>query len=280
MLKVYQINLIFIKTIKITKMSMLISHSFMPISTFDMDYWLKQDNIGLSTLDLFDPFDELDRMIGRNFNWLNKPEFLCQTIPKNPNKYRVKLDCTGFSSKSVRTEILNNQLIVTGNESNKQQNNNEDYAIKEFRKTFKLPSNTENDKLVSFMTSNGNLVIEIPLKEDEKTKNDLFPKISDDKTNVCMNLALPDNLDPSKLNVICKDRQLIIKYQNKKETDDTYSDVYFYKQVLLPENTDFNCLKCTFDQNTLSISAPLKSDFKEKKENVIEVQVLNQNKLN
>ena len=258
-------------------MSMLISHSFMPRSTFDMDYWLNQDNKDLSTLDLFDPSDELDRMIGRNFNSLNKPEFLGQTIPKISNKYRVTLDCTGFSSKSIRTKILNNQLIVTGNEGNKKQNNNEDFAIKEFRKTFKLPSNTENDKFVSFMISNGNLVIDIPLKEDEKTKNDLFPKISNDKTNVSMNLALPGNLDPSKLNVICKDRQLIVKYQNNKETDDTFSDVYFYKQVLLPENTDFNCLKCTFDQNTL---APLMSDFKEKKENVIEVQVLNQNKLN
>jgi HSP20 family molecular chaperone IbpA len=253
----------------------------MPRSTFDMDYWLRQDNLGLSTLDLFDPFDELDRMIGRNFNWLNKPEFLGQTIPKIPNKYRVTLNCSGFSPKSIKTEISNNQLIVTGNEGNKE-NNNEDFTIKEFRKTFKLPSNTENDKLVSFMTSNGNLVIEIPLKQDEKTKtqNDLFPKISDDKTNVSMNLVLPDNLDPSKLNVVCKDRQLIVKYQNKKETDDTYSDVYFYKQVLLPENTDFNCLKCTYDKNTLAITAPSKSDFKDRKENVIVVQVLNQNKLN
>lgn len=267
-------------------MSLSISHSFMPRSMFNMDYWLEplidNNNFGLSTLDLFDPFDELDRMIGRNFNWLSTP-FNLEQQPKVPNKYRVILDCFGYSPKSIKTEIKDNHLIVTGIEGNNQANTNEDFQMKQFRKSYKLPSNTENDKLVSFMTSNGKLVIEIPLKEDEnkkvttqeqqqQQKYDLFPKISDDKSNVSMNLSLPDNIDPAKLNVVCKDRQLIVKYQNKTESEDNYSDVYFYKQILLPENTDFKSLKCVYDKNLLAISAPLKEDST-KSENVIPIEI-------
>jgi len=250
-----------------------------------MDYWLEplnNDNYGLSTLDLFDPFDELDRMIGRNFNWLSIP-FNLEQQPKVPNKYRVILDCFGYSPQSIKTEIKDNQLIVTGNEGNSAKLD-EDFQMKQFRKTYKLPSNTENDKLVSFMTTNGKLVIEIPLKEDENKKNvaaqekrkyDLFPRISEDKTNVTMNLSLPENIDPSKLNVVCKDRQLIVKYQDKSESNDSYSDVYFYKQILMPENTDFNSLKCSFDKDLLTISAPLKTDIKSKL-NTIPIEIKKQ----
>ena len=55
------------------------------------------------------------------------------------------------------------------------------------------------------MISNGRLVVEIPIKEETKnTVEDLFPKISDDKKNVNMNLSLPENLDQAKLNMTCK----------------------------------------------------------------------------
>lgn len=258
-------------------MSALISHSFMPRAMFDMDLWLNPQNAGMgqSTLDLFDPFDELDRMIGRNFNWLCKPEFLNEAVPKFPNKFRLQLDCYGFNPESIKTEIKDTKLIVTGNEGSKQ-SESEDYSVKQFRKTYKLPENTENDKMVSFLTSNGRLVLEIPIKEETKIiVGDLFPKISDDKKNVNMNLSLPENLDPAKLNVTCKDRQLIVKYQYKTEKDNGFSDVFYYKQVLMPENTDFSSLKCLFEKNTLSITAPLISDYTSKELNQIQVQILN-----
>ena len=255
-------------------MSALITHSFLPRSMFNMNLWKYplETSLGQSTLDLFDPFDELDRMIGRNFNWLCKPDFLEPIIPKFSKKFRVQLDCSGYSPDSIKTEIKDNNLIIIGYEGNKQ-NESEDYSLRQFKKTYKLPENTENDKLVSFMTSDGRLVIEIPVKE-EKTNltGDLFPKISEDKTNVNMNLALPEDLDPKKLNVTCKDRHLIVKYQDKKEDDNNYSDVCFYKQVLMPENTDFNSLKCLFDKNILSITAPLINDYKNKEQ--VQIQIV------
>jgi hypothetical protein len=41
----------------------IIRHSFLPRSMFDMDSWFRP------TSDLFDPFDEMDHMLGRNLEW-------------------------------------------------------------------------------------------------------------------------------------------------------------------------------------------------------------------
>ena len=237
---------------------------------FDMDLWLNQNEMGLgqSTLDLFDPFDDLDRIMARNFNWLCKPEFLNHTIPRFPNKFRVQLNCSGFNSDSIKTEI---KEIVTGNKGNKK-NDSENFSIKQFRKTYKLPDNTENDKMVSFMTSNGKLVIEIPIKEEINNKpGDFFPKISDDTKNVNMNILLPENIDPNKLKVTCKDRQLVINYQHKSDDENNICEIQYYKQVLMPENTDFGSLKCLLENKTLSITAPLISNFKKEGENQIQI---------
>jgi len=258
-------------------MTALIEHSFLPRSMFDMNLWSNPNDMGLgqSTLNLFDPFDDLDRIMAKNINWLYKPEFFNQITPRFPNKFRVQLNCSGFNSESIKTEIKENKLIVTGNEG-KQQNEFEDFSVKQFRKTFKLPDNTENDKMVSFMTSNGQLVIEIPIKEETENKTgDLFPRISDDKKKVNMNILLPENIDPNKLKVTCKDRQLVINYQHKTEDEKNYSDIQYYKQVLMPENTDFRALKCLFENSTLSIEAPLLSNLKKEGENQIQIQIIN-----
>ena len=41
----------------------LIQHSLFPRSMLDMDTWFRP------TLDVFDPFDELDTMLGRNLGF-------------------------------------------------------------------------------------------------------------------------------------------------------------------------------------------------------------------
>ena len=258
-------------------MSMLISHSFLPRSMFDMDLWMRPKTLsfGPSTLDIFDPFDELDQMIGRNFNWLIKPQFLSKACGI-PNKYRVTIDCTGYGPESIKTEVKDGVLIVTGSEGDKK-SDNEDFSIRQFRKSYKLPSNADTEKLASFIASNGKLVIEVPLKQTKtNTISDLIPKISEDKKSVSMSMSLPEGIDPSKINVTCKDRELVVKYENKTETDDSFSKIYFYKQVLLPENTEFNGLKCAYENNTLSVTAPLNTDYKEKQANMIPIEVKNQ----
>jgi HSP20 family molecular chaperone IbpA len=240
----------------------------MPRSLFDMDAWLRPTHHthGQSTLDVFDPFDELDRTMSRNLQWLNKPNFLTLDPfrqPKVPQKYRINLDCRGYSPKSIKTEVKEGKLFVKGSEGHKQENS--DFAIREFHKTYTLPEEVDADKLVSFMTSNGHLVIEIPFKNHSLTTNAineaLFPKIVDGENGqktVALNLTLPKNIEPSKITVTCKDHDIIIKGEDKFEKPDGFSQTYYYQRTTLPENTDFHALKCLFDnQHHLNIQAPL-----------------------
>jgi HSP20 family molecular chaperone IbpA len=245
----------------------LIPHSFFPRSMFDMDQWFKPHHIGPNTLDLFDPFDELDHAISRNLEWLNKPEFLqpFPLLPKVPQKYRITVDVHGYSPKSIKTEVKDgHKLIVSAREEEKHEG--DDYHVKEFKKTYQLPPHAEVDKLVSFMTATGNLVIEVPLRETHMhPNNDLFPQIVDTENGgkaVSMKFSVPENIDPSKISVNVKDRDLIVKAEDKVEKPDGISKFYYYKRTTLPENTDFNALKCNYDNHRIEVAAPLNLDFK------------------
>jgi HSP20 family molecular chaperone IbpA len=228
---------------------------------FDMDQWMKAPFIGTSTLDLFDPYDELDNTISRNLHWLNKPDFLQTAIlPKIPQKYRITVDCAGFKHESIKTQIKDNKLIVSGKEEEKTPGK-EDYMIKDFKKTYDLPDNAQSDKLVSFMTSGGGLVIEVPLKETKKSPDsNLFPQIINEKDgnkSVAMDFNLPENINPSKVNVNIKDRDLILRVEDKVDQPDKISRFEFYQRTTLPENTKFDELKCVVDKNQIHVTAPL-----------------------
>jgi HSP20 family molecular chaperone IbpA len=254
----------------------LIPHTFFPRSLFDMDAWFKpthhtygtshtHHNHGPTTLDVFDPFDELDRTMSRNMQWLNKPAFLNLDpfrVPKVPQKYRINLDCRGYSPKSIKTEIKDGKLFVTGSEQHRKDNG--DFAVREFHKTYTLPEEVDSDKLVSFMTTTGHLVIELPFRNHGLLTNQvneaLFPKIVDENgtKNVALSLTLPKNLDPAKISVTCKDHDVIIKGEDKFEKPDGFSQTYYYQRTTLPENTDLHSLKCVYDtDHHLSIKAPL-----------------------
>jgi len=236
-------------------MSLIIPFNFLSRQMFNVDPWFTQ-----SHLDIFDPFDDLDRVIGRNLTYLDTPGYLPIFEPRVPNKYRVAVDCAGYKPSSIKTEIKDGQLLVLGKEGDKQ-NEEKDFSIKEFKKTYKLPENIEAEKMVSFMTSNGKLIVEIPLKEDKSHKESLqFPRIVDDESgnkSVSMKVSVPENIDPSKITVTCKDRDVIIKAEDKTENPDGMTNFYYYRRSTLPENTDLSSLKCVYDNNQLSISAPV-----------------------
>lgn len=239
----------------------LIPHSFFPRSQFDMDLWVNPLRNMHSTLDLFDPFDELDHHLSRNLQWFNKPEFFAPFSmgPFVPQKYRITVNCVGFSSDSVSTEIDGNKLYVKGHQEEK--GNGDDYSTREFKKSYDLPARCETHKLVSFMTSPGHLVIEIPLKEQGMHLNtDLFPKIVDDadgKKRVKLDFQVPDHVHPEKVNIHVKDRDLIVQAEDKTENKDNMSKFYYYKRTTLPENTDFDKLKCSMKDHRINIEAPV-----------------------
>jgi len=252
----------------------LIPHINFPRSMMDMDKWFNETIPGVSTTDLFDPFDELDQTMAKNMQWLHKPDFMPGPLmlPKVPQKYRIVSDCVGFTPSCIKTEIVGQDLVVIGSEKVKGPTG--DFSVKEFKRTYKLPENAEKDKMVSFLTSHGELVVELPLKEKEKHMNaDLLPKIVDGPTggkHVEFKFTIPQKIKPENVHVTIKDRDLIVKAEDKIEKPDGVSKFYFYKRATLPENTDFKSLKCVWDQHKLAITAPLDMDFKTYKKVPIE----------
>lgn len=243
----------------------------------DMDSWMRPSSLwadtslinpnsmmGPSSLEMFDPFDELDTLMSKDIDWLRKPEFL-PIQPRVQQKYRITIDCPGFEPRrnTIKTDIQGNTLIVSGHEEEKVSSG--DYQTREFKKTYELPEGAETSKMVSFMPMTGKLVIEIPLKETNLQMNvDLMPKIIDTKEGkvVSLNFGVPANIDPSKIHVSIKDRDLICKADDVKKTADSTSKLHYYKRTTLPENTDLDKLKVMLDKNKLMCSAPLKEGQK------------------
>ena len=193
--------------------------------------------------------------------WLNAPSMLQTKESKVTRKYRISLDFAGYNPKSIKTEVQDGKLCVIGKEEIKDEKG--DYSCKEFRKTFDLPDNAETDKLVSFVTRQGNIVVEMPLKGgDDKpasVEEDLFPKIVDSKEGdkqIVMKCNLP-KCDPSKLTVTVKDRDVIIKAEDIQDTEDKYSRRCYFKRFSMPERADLNAMKCNFENNLLTLEAPL-----------------------
>lgn len=249
----------------------LMPHTNLPRSMLDMDNWMQQqmDTMGnqsnFNSLDMFDPFDELDHTISRNLQWLNKPEFMQQfpLMPKVPQKYRITVECHGYTPQSIKTEIKGNQLFVYGNQKDEQDQGQFNHM--EFKKCYTIPERCELDKMVSFM-AHGHLVVEFPLKEAALHMNaDLFPEIVESKDGqkmVQMKFAVPENIHPERIHVNVKDRDIIVKAQEQHTGKDTKSKFHYYKRTTMPENTDFKNLKCNYDNHQISIEAPINTEFK------------------
>jgi HSP20 family molecular chaperone IbpA len=60
-----------------------------------------------------------------------------------------------------------------------------------------------------------------------------------------------------KVNVSLKDREIIIKAEDKKTRADGESSFQFYQRSTLPPGTDLNQLKATLNNNRLSVHAPI-----------------------
>lgn len=211
-----------------------------------------------------DPFDEVDLMAGNNLMWLNRPSLIRTfVVPRQPEKYRVTVDCNGFNPNSIKTEVNGLKVYVYAREEQRVDSNN--YNLKEFKKCYDLPTNSEPEKLTSYVVSCDQLVIEVPLREERVLAQELYlhPVVSEDKKFVSMEFSFPEYLDPAAVSVVCKDNDLIIRAEDRVGSFDKQSHFSYYKRVSMPENTDFYELKCKMDKNVLHIYAPLyDSDFK------------------
>lgn len=209
--------------------------------------------------------------MSRNLQWVNMPEMMKEVknlMPRVPKKWRVQLDVKGFKPKSIKCNISDDhkKLVVTAHEGDESKKGGDNFTLRQLKRTFNLPKHCEADKMVSFVTPTGKLIVEIPQKHEEKVQEEMFPKIVEGEKgmkNVHLNIHLPESIDPSKVKVTCKDRDLIVQAEEKSETPDTSSQFYFYRRSTMPENTDFNNLKCVMDKNhNLSITAPVSTELR------------------
>ena len=159
-----------------------------------LDYTKPPNNSNVNT---FRSYTDYDYYISSpNVIWINKPASVEPSdIQKAARKHRIIVDCYGFKSSSIKTELRDKQIDVIAYEEEKRSKSN--FSVREFKRTFDIPSQAEVDKLVSFLTKNGLLVIEVPLKPDDQF--DLLPRISDDGKSVSYKFSVPDNFDISKL---------------------------------------------------------------------------------
>lgn len=255
----------------------LIPHSFFPRSIFDVNSWMHPTTTptthhGLGTvahpntsLEMFDPFDELDKAISRNFHWFNKPDFLDEMMPmfpRVPQKYRITVDCAGFKPSSIKTEMNEREkkLVVFANEDVKIEGT-DDFSTKQFKKTYQLPENCVTEKMVSFMANNGHLIIEFPLRETDTHKiSDLFPQIVDGENGnkqVTMKFNVPAHINPNKVSVSVKDHDVIFRAEDEVKKPDGISKFHYYQRTTFPDNTHLGDLKCFQDKNQIVVKAPL-----------------------
>jgi len=213
-------------------------------------------------LDFFDPFNSMDRLMGRNLRWLNEPSVLPSRLmaPFVPQKYRITLDCSGFSENSIKTNISGNKLEIKAVEGNPELKDTDNYTVREMRRTYNLPDYVDKEKMVSFMTNNGLLVVEFPWKDQTGLSGmNVFPSIDEANKKVTMDVLIPENIDPTKIHVTCKDNDLIVKadYRLKNDDGSTRSKIHYLRRTTLPENTNWDTLKCESDNTKLHISADL-----------------------
>ena len=130
------------------------------------------------------------------------------------NFVRITFNCGGYSPKSIKTDVYGTKVVISGKEEARI--DGENYSVKEFKRSYELPVNADSERLASFMAPNGQLLIEVPLKqlpaaEESPNKTKVMAKNNEDSgSSFSFTYQLPENIDISKLNVTCRDRELTI----------------------------------------------------------------------
>ena len=94
-----------------------------------------------------------------DITWLTKST----SDPESP-KHRITIDVFGYKPSSIKTELQSGKLILTGLD---EVIDGENFSKKEFRKILLLPSDVEAEKFSSFVTNNGELIVDIPYNQEK-----------------------------------------------------------------------------------------------------------------
>lgn len=130
----------------------------------------------------FDPYARLEQILHQpQLNWIHRPDTPLkatstkqqQQQPDVPQRYRIALDCRGFKPDSLKCEFKDVQggqkvlRIVGLEEAGKK--GSDSFKRHELNRSFMLPGNVNIAKMVSYLTPDGKLIVEFPLRSGVKS---------------------------------------------------------------------------------------------------------------
>ncbi|KHJ93946.1 Hsp20/alpha crystallin family protein [Oesophagostomum dentatum] len=116
---------------------------------------------------LFDELDHIERVL-QPFRAL-VPKEICQNLGKvtdDESKLSFTIDVSQFKPEELKVILDGRTLIVEGKQETKDEQN---YSMRSFTRHWMLPENADIEQIRSFVTSEGNLVIEAPKVEKAVT---------------------------------------------------------------------------------------------------------------
>jgi HSP20 family molecular chaperone IbpA len=266
-------------------------HHHLPVGHFPRHLFDFENFLGPS-LDLFDPFDEIDLASHRMqtaLQWLQDPPRLQRELcpvtghkkRSHSDKFRVTLDVTGYKPEDLSVKVVGRKLYIDGKQEFR---DGEDYSVKEMRKVYDIPENASFEHMTSFLTTKGTLVVEFPLVTQTKERDDhhhqlqkygdnvkefnfdeffksaFEPKICDDteKGGKKIDLSLDmTGFRPDQIQIHLKDHDLIVQGESSSSDKHHTARSYIYKAVTLPPNIDVEHMRSFLhDGKRLIITAP------------------------
>ncbi|CAF1356236.1 unnamed protein product [Didymodactylos carnosus] len=282
--------------------------SLLPVNSYrrrSKDNTVDDDVFG-NDFELFDPWMDLDLNMPKSFRWINQPKhhqhhrqqedkiapaLLPPPSSAHGEKYRVKLDISGFDPETIKTKIDARHLVVEAKRKSHSSNSNDNKALE---KRYDLPEHVyehaDAEHLVSYVTPNNILIVEIPIRNPEhehrklqsqgtndhhlvpygQNRDQLFdynhfhtsvftPKIVDvDGQQKKLQMILPmKNYRPEQIKVSVKNNELIIQGEHVSNDSQHSEKFYFYRSVTLPPGTQTDHLQTHLTQDgQLKIEAP------------------------
>ncbi|CAF3859103.1 unnamed protein product [Rotaria sp. Silwood2] len=247
------------------------------------------DNFG-NDFELFDPWTNINSSAPISFRWINQPKLKKEhkdkvapalQIPTYGERFRVKLDIADFDPETIKTTIEGRLLII---EAKKKHHHSNSENTKE-QKIYDLPETVYEhagemyaDHLVSYVTPNNLLIVDIPLLNREHEQRYLqsssqashshhllpygqyrdqsfnyhhfhtsafAPKVVDaeeNKKKIQMSIPMK-NYRPEHIKVSVKNNDLIIQGEHISKDNRHLEKTYFYRSITLPPGTQTDHLQ-------------------------------------
>ncbi|CAF1431303.1 unnamed protein product [Adineta ricciae] len=245
--------------------------------------------------ELFDPWRDSKSNTFASLRWINRPkrrqeyeEIVAPALESQPygDKYRVKLDISGYDPESIQTTIEGRLLLIEAKQNGQSEKERKMYDLPE-----PVYEHADADHLVSYVTPNNLLIVDIPLHNHEHKQRYLesatdadhqhllpygqnreqsfdyhhfhtssfTPKVvNGEEKKKKLEMSLPmKNYRPDQIKVSVRNNDLIVQGEHMSLTDRTLEKSYFYRSITLPPGTQTDHLQSYLtDDGHLTIEVP------------------------